>query len=139
CTPNNPTGTAHRREPLLRLARGLSGKALLIVDEAYQEFSDLPSLTKDLASCPNLVVLRTLSKAWGLAGLRCGFTLGDPALIAILQRVRAPYPLSEAAVRLARSVFSPSGVKVMQSSARRILRERDILRERLARSPGVLT
>ncbi len=139
CTPNNPTGTAYGRSELLALARGLKGRSLLVVDEAYQEFSDLPSLTKDLRAASNLVVLRTLSKAWGLAGLRCGFTLGDPALIALLQRIRAPYPLSEAAVRLAASVFHPGGVKRMRDSVKRILKEREALAARLAEVPGVLS
>jgi histidinol-phosphate aminotransferase len=139
CTPNNPTGTAYPREELLSLAKSLLGRALLVVDEAYQEFSDLPSLTPDLRGAPNLVVLRTLSKAWGLAGLRCGFTLGDPALIALLQRIRAPYPLSEATIRLAQSVFNSRGLALMKRSVKRILAERETLAARLAAVPGVLS
>ncbi len=139
CTPNNPTGTAYARAELLGLARQIRGRALLVVDEAYQEFSDLPSLANDLRGAPNLVVLRTLSKAWGLAGLRCGFTLGDPALIAILQHIRAPYPLSEATVRLAGSVFNQAGLSRMRRSVARILRERETMAARLADVPGVLS
>jgi histidinol-phosphate aminotransferase len=139
CSPNNPTGTAYAGEDLLGLSRDISGRALLVVDEAYQEFSDFPSVAKDLPKASNLVVLRTLSKAWGLAGLRCGFTLGDPALISVLQRIRAPYPLSEATVRLAASIFKPRGISLMKRSVKRILREKEILTAKLSGVPGVLS
>ncbi len=72
CTPNNPTGNLIPEATILRLASELAGRALLVVDEAYIEFAGAPSAAQQLLSHPWLVVLRTLSKAHGLAGARCG-------------------------------------------------------------------
>ena len=83
CSPNNPTGNAVPREVLLELARKLEGRALLVVDEAYVEFSAVPSVAVDIAELPNLLVLRTLSKSHGLAGARCGALLAAPEIIAL--------------------------------------------------------
>jgi histidinol-phosphate aminotransferase len=98
CSPNNPTGTRYPQEQLRRLCQAAEGRCLLVVDEAYGEFSDEASMATLLAEFQNLVVLRTFSKAWALAGARCGVALGSPAVIALLQKVRAPYPLSSPAI-----------------------------------------
>jgi len=95
CTPNNPTGNAVPHETIMELAEGLLGKAIVVVDEAYSEFSSVPSFVGKLAQFPNVVVLRTLSKAWGLAGARCGSAIAHPEITALLQKVRAPYPLPQ--------------------------------------------
>lgn len=95
CTPNNPTGNAVPHATLMELAEGLLGKAILVVDEAYSEFSSIPSFVTKLPQFPNVVVLRTLSKAWGLAGARCGSAIAHPEITALLQKVRAPYPLPQ--------------------------------------------
>ena len=98
CSPNNPTGNAFPPERLLELAKALIGRALLVVDEAYIEFSRFGSLAaKAGTEAPNLVVLRTLSKAYGLAGLRLGAAIAHPAVVELLHKVRAPYPISRPA------------------------------------------
>ncbi len=139
CTPNNPTGAVYAKSELMRLARALRGKALLVVDEAYQEFSGLASLVSEIPATPNLAVLRTLSKAWGLAGLRLGFTLGSTELISFLRRIQAPYPLSQASVRLALSVFNPKGQRRMRLSAAGIFAQRKSLATELSKIHGVET
>ncbi|MGP4113152.1 histidinol-phosphate transaminase [Streptomyces sp. 4N509B] len=102
CSPNNPTGTAVAPETVVALhdaaqaaqaARGGRG-ALVVVDEAYAEFSHQPSLLPLLAGRPTLVVTRTMSKAFGAAGLRLGYLAADPAVVDAVRIVRLPYHLS---------------------------------------------
>ncbi|MFI9718777.1 histidinol-phosphate transaminase [Streptomyces sp. NPDC052396] len=96
CSPNNPTGTAVEAETVLRLyeAAQAARPSLVVVDEAYGEFSHRPSLLPLLEGRPNLVVSRTMSKAFGAAGLRLGYLAADPAVVDAVQLVRLPYHLS---------------------------------------------
>ncbi|MFD7664042.1 histidinol-phosphate transaminase [Streptomyces sp. NPDC059788] len=100
CSPNNPTGTAVAAETVLALyeaaqaARADTGGALVVVDEAYGEFSHRPSLLPLIEGRPNMVVSRTMSKAFGAAGLRLGYLAADPAVVDAVQLVRLPYHLS---------------------------------------------
>ena len=89
CSPNNPTGNLLDQNLIVDLARSFDG--LLVVDEAYIQFSDSPSLIKRLNALPNLVVLQTFSKAWGLAGLRLGVSFSSSEVHGILSRIKAPY------------------------------------------------
>ena len=113
CAPNNPTGAGVPRAAILRLADALAGSALLVVDEAYAEFSDPQPAGGSVAEClarhPNLVVLRTLSKAWGLAGVRIGALLADARLVALLRKLMPPYPLPTPCVEAALRVLSWQG------------------------------
>ncbi|MGB5740559.1 MAG: histidinol-phosphate transaminase [Woeseia sp.] len=104
CSPNNPTGGSVPFSDIERLLRVRAGKSLIVVDEAYIEFSDEPSLIEQLERFPNLVILRTLSKAWGLAGSRCGAVLANPPIIELLGRLLPPYAFS-----------APSTERVLQS------------------------
>ncbi|MFB7948791.1 histidinol-phosphate transaminase [Kitasatospora phosalacinea] len=96
CSPNNPTGTAVAAETVLALyeAAQAAGPSMVIVDEAYVEFSHRASLLPLLEGRPNLVVSRTMSKAFGAAGLRLGYLAADPAVVDAVQLVRLPYHLS---------------------------------------------
>lgn len=105
-TPNNPTGDIIRRADLERVLQACDDHALLVLDEAYIEFCDESSATELLEQWPNLVVLRTLSKAWGAAGLRCGSVIASPLIIGLLGRIMAPYPLTAPAIDAALSVTS---------------------------------
>jgi histidinol dehydrogenase len=100
CRPNNPTGTLFAREAVERVAA--SSRGLVLVDEAYADFAgDGEDLRRWAAASRNVVVLRTLSKAWGLAGLRVGYAVGPPALVAEIDKARGPYKVggvAEAAV-----------------------------------------
>ena len=88
CNPNNPTGNLYAREDILRLIKE-TGK-IVVVDEAYVEFSQL-SMLSELENYPNLIILRTFSKAFGMAGLRLGYLLGQPEAIELLNRARQPF------------------------------------------------
>lgn len=127
CSPNNPTGNSIPRPTILEICRKFSG--LVVLDEAYVEFSDQPSLAKDVLSHDNLVVLRTLAKAWGLAGLRVGYTIAAPVMIQLLQSIRKPYPLSAPSIKLAAE--GVQRVAQMQGYVAKILAGRKWLEDEL--------
>ncbi|MDE6341419.1 MAG: histidinol-phosphate transaminase [Muribaculaceae bacterium] len=92
CSPNNPTGNAFPVEQLKSIAGKFDG--MVVVDEAYADFSDKGSMLPLLGSLPNLIVLRTFSKAWGMAGLRAGMAFASPEVIGYFSRVKYPYNMS---------------------------------------------
>jgi histidinol-phosphate aminotransferase len=100
-SPNNPTGDIVERAFLEQLLNRARDRAVIVIDEAYIEFCNQPSAADLVARYPNLVVLRTLSKAWAAAGLRCGVVLAQPELLGLLRRVIAPYPLPSPVTALA--------------------------------------
>lgn len=128
CSPNNPTGNLLSADRLTRLAEGFDG--LVVVDEAYVEFADGPSLVSATPTHRNLVVLRTFSKAWGLAGARVGYLVADAGVVEYLDRVNLPYPLSAPAQGAARATLRRSSQ--MQVTRMRIVAERERLARRLA-------
>ena len=114
CSPNNPTGDLVGRDGLIALLEKARDRAIVVVDEAYIEFCPEASVVDLLARFPNLVVTRTLSKAFALAGIRCGFTLGHPEVIAMLAKVIAPYPIPEPIAQIAAQALSPMGLELMR-------------------------
>ncbi|KFA92621.1 pyridoxal phosphate-dependent aminotransferase [Archangium violaceum] len=102
CSPNNPTGTVASRAALERLIDHAPG--IVLLDEAYAEFARESHL--DLASRPNVLVTRTLSKAFGLAGLRVGYAVGNPTLINEVEKARGPYKVTGLSERIATAVLS---------------------------------
>jgi histidinol-phosphate aminotransferase len=98
CSPNNPTGSVIAPDVIARIVREAPG--VVLVDEAYFEFSDWTAASL-LAQSPNLIVTRTLSKAFGLAGLRVGYALGDPAVLAQIAKARGPFSVSSVAEQAA--------------------------------------
>jgi histidinol-phosphate aminotransferase len=95
------------------------GKAIVVADEAYIEFCPQATLAGWLEEYPHLVVLRTLSKAFALAGLRCGFTLANAEVINLLMKVIAPYPLSTPVADIAAQALTPEGIAAMRGAWRR--------------------
>ncbi len=93
CSPNNPTGNGIPLEQITALLDSFNG--ILVVDEAYIDFSEQDSCTKLLAKYPRLVVLQTFSKAWGLAGIRLGMAFAHPAIIQLLNKVKPPYNINQ--------------------------------------------
>lgn len=89
CSPNNPTGNNLCREEIIALLQGFEG--LVIIDEAYADFSDAPSFLLDLEKYPNMVVLQTFSKAWGCAAIRLGMAFAHADIISILNKIKYPY------------------------------------------------
>lgn len=110
CSPNNPTGDGLAAETVLDLARPRAGEGLVVLDEAYIEFSERQSLASRVAQQPNLVVLRTLSKAFGLAGCRLGALIADAEVIELLGRIIAPYPLPTPTIVAAEAALAPEAV-----------------------------
>lgn len=94
CSPNNPTGNALNRSDIEMVLNNFSG--LVVIDEAYINFAKQKSFIQELADYPNLVVLQTLSKAWGLAGLRLGMAFASASVIEILDKVKPPYNINQA-------------------------------------------
>lgn len=109
CSPNNPTGNLMKRQDIEALLAMTANQALVVVDEAYIDFSPEASTVDLLSQYPNLVILRTLSKAFALAGLRCGFTLANSDVIELLLKVIAPYPVPVPVAEIAVQALSPAG------------------------------
>jgi histidinol-phosphate aminotransferase len=124
CSPNNPTGGLLERSAVLALVRALARRAVVVLDEAYVDFSGQPGLAAEVTASPNLIVLRTLSKAHGLAGARVGATIADPAVIAVLQKVIAPYPVPTPVLQAALAALSPEGLADARKSVAQLVAER---------------
>ena len=92
CSPNNPSGNNLSRSAMLHIVRNFKG--IVVVDEAYIDFSPENSLLPDLETHQNLVVLQTFSKAWGMAGIRLGMAFASPEIIAVLNKIKYPYNLN---------------------------------------------
>ncbi|CAG9414176.1 histidinol-phosphate transaminase [Providencia alcalifaciens] len=131
CSPNNPTGNIIDNKALLEVLEMVADRALVVVDEAYIEFCPEFSVTSWLAKYPNLVILRTLSKAFALAGLRCGFTLASPEVIDVLLKVIAPYPLSTPVALIAEKALNTDGIATMKKRVLEIRENRIALSEAL--------
>ncbi len=114
CAPNNPTGTLPAKNDIVQVIEHYADKALVVIDEAYIEFSANDHHVELLNNYPNVVILRTLSKAFALAGLRCGFTLAQGDVIAALLKVIAPYPLAEPVAQIAAQALSQDGLGLCQ-------------------------
>ncbi len=137
CSPNNPTGNDLDRDAILQLVQSLP-RSIVVVDEAYIEFSETESLAGEIAAAPNLVVLRTLSKAFGLAGIRCGALLANPPVIDLLHRIMAPYPIPSPVAEAALEGLSPSGLARLAHDVAALRRARDELATAIGALPGVM-
>ena len=137
CSPNNPTGNLLDEAAMLRVCTELADKALVVVDEAYVEFCGRASLTARLAEFPNLVILRTLSKAYALAGARLGSVIASEEIIGLLRRIIPPYAIPASTVE---DVLALTEAPQRASSAARIrtlLDERSRMQTHLARCANV--
>jgi histidinol-phosphate aminotransferase len=133
CSPNNPTGNRLRTEDILQVLDVFTG--LVVVDEAYIDFAQGPSFVSRLDAYPNLVVLQTFSKAWGLASLRLGMAFASPAIIAILNKLKPPYNINGVTQQLVNE--SLDNLTSVEKMVGEILRQRDWLRDRLVELPVV--
>ena len=131
CSPNNPTGNLFSAESLLRIAAQLEGRGLLVVDEAYIEFAGVPGLTQRVRAMPQLVVLRTLSKAHALAGARCGAVIAAAELIALLRKVISPYAIAQLTVECVLDLLEPNKLAGLQQRVATIQAERARLAQAL--------
>lgn len=131
CSPNNPTGNLINPDDIHHLLAITARKALVVADEAYIEFCPSATLTCWLQTYPHLVILRTLSKAFALAGLRCGFTLANKQVIDLLLKVIAPYPLATPVVDVASQALSEDGIALMRHHVVELNANRTWLSEQL--------
>lgn len=137
CSPGNPAGAPVAADDVLALAGALRGHALVVVDEAYVEFADTPSLIERIGRCDNLAVLRTLSKAHALAAARIGSLVAHPDLVERLRRYQAPYPIAEPSARHALAALQPMALAATGLGVAMVRRERERLRRALATLPAV--
>ena len=137
CSPNNPTGNVMKRSDIVELLEMTKDRAIVVMDEAYIDFCLEESCVDLLAQYPNLAILRTLSKAFALAGLRCGFTLANPELIQVLLKVIAPYPVPVPVVDIAVQALSEAGRARQKYQVLEITVNRAYLQAGLSQIPGV--
>ncbi len=136
-SPGNPTGDTISTDLLERVLEATRDRALVVLDEAYIEFCERDSAASRVTDQPHLVVLRTLSKAWGAAGLRCGAVIADPVVINLLGRVMAPYPLTAPAIQAALAVTGEETRDAQELLLATIGREKRRLVRELAARPWV--
>ena len=134
CSPNNPTGNLLRQEDVLAVINAQQ-HGLVILDEAYIDFASRESLLSLLDSFPNLVILQTFSKAWGLAGLRLGMAFAHPYVIDILNRIKPPYNINQVTQELGLEALAQVGTK--DHLVAQILSEKNRLEELLPKIAGV--
>lgn len=137
CSPNNPTGNLLDPSAVLDLARALIARTLIVADEAYVEFAGSESLARHIARCPNLVILRTLSKAHGLAGARCGAVIADSDVIGLLRKIIQPYAISQLTVEAVLRVLDPVQLKGFALRTTRIRAERSRISQALSTLPTI--
>lgn len=127
CSPNNPTGNAFAIEDMIEVMERFNG--IVVVDEAYIDFSDKAGLLGQLRRYPNLVILQTLSKAWGMAGLRCGLALASEEIIEYMDRVKYPYNINLAtAENVVRLLEEPIDRQVAEIKEQRDMMTRELSR-----------
>lgn len=127
CSPNNPTGNLFKKEDILRLCREVSNKSIVVIDEAYIDYADAASLASYINEYDNLVILRTLSKAYGLAAARFGVLLANKDIIQWILKIIAPYPLPSLITKLVFDALSPQLLLQVQQEIACIKSERSRL------------
>jgi len=133
CSPNNPTANDLKRTDLLKLVAKFKG--IVVVDEAYIDFSRQESMAQMVQQYPNLVVLQTFSKAFGLAGIRLGIAISNPDIINYMLRVKAPYNINKLTADTALKAFE--NMELMKFNINAIKEERDYVAEQLSLSSAV--
>jgi histidinol-phosphate aminotransferase len=137
CSPNNPTGNALDPVAVERVITGLAGRALVVLDEAYVEFSSAGSAVPLLDRQPNLAILRTLSKAHGLAGARCGAVLASTEVTALLRRMIPPYAVTAQTIEAVLAALDPEPLAEARRQVALLRAQRERLSVRLADVPLV--
>jgi histidinol-phosphate aminotransferase len=138
CSPGNPTGSVLKKEDVQKVLEHESWNGVVVLDEAYIDFApEGSSLAEWVTEWPNLVVMQTLSKAFGLAGIRLGAAFTDPAIARILNSLKAPYNISNPTSQLARAALSPKHLEVMRQKRDLIIKQRNRMLQELPKIPGV--
>ena len=136
CTPNNPTGTALTDDLVEQLCEACPD-TLICVDEAYEEFSSRPSYAPKIERYQNLIVIRTLSKAYALAGVRAGVAIADPRVIDLMLKVLPPYPIARPVEDAILAALSPAAMATHAARLTEWVEQRERMQRELPRSPYV--
>lgn len=137
CSPGNPTGKLLKKEDVQAILE-TNWNGVVVLDEAYIDFApEGASMAEWVAEWPNLVVMQTLSKAFGLAGIRLGAAFADPAIAQILNNMKAPYNISNPTSQLAQAALSSKHLSVMTRNKDLIVKQRERLIEELPKIPGI--
>ncbi|EHY53743.1 Histidinol-phosphate aminotransferase [Exophiala dermatitidis] len=138
CSPGNPTGAVICKEDIQQVLEHPTWNGIVVVDEAYIDFApEGSSLAEWVLEWPNLVVMQTLSKAFGLAGIRLGVAFSSPEIAGLLNNMKAPYNISSPTSAIATAALEHDNLKVMRQNREKILRQRDRLLQELPQIPGV--
>ncbi|MCB9988002.1 MAG: histidinol-phosphate transaminase [Rhodospirillales bacterium] len=139
CSPNNPTGNLMKRDDIEALCKALDGKALVVVDETYMEFAgEEHSMIQALEAFPNLVILRTLSKAYAAAGVRCGCAIASTDIIDLVRKILGVYPIPQPVVEAVTTLLSDKNKTRMAAKRRETLETRDRFISELQDVPGII-
>ena len=131
CSPNNPSGNSLDRGSIYKILKNYEG--IVVIDEAYIDFSAYPSFLKELSGFPNLIVLQTLSKAWGAAGIRLGMAFASPEIIGVLNKIKYPYNVNQLTQEKALELLNDEAT--MKHQMNEILTERNRLEKILSEPP----
>lgn len=134
CCPNNPTGNGVKWLAIKQILENFKG--IVVIDEAYIDFASYRSLISELANYPNMVILQTFSKAWGLAGLRVGMAFASSQIIDVFNKIKPPYNINTASQKIVLEALNNLGQ--INSSVKEIISERNKLTEALTKLPFVL-
>ena len=131
CSPNNPTGNSINETDIIDLLEASKNSTLVVIDEAYIEFSKHSSALHLMHKYPHLIVIRTLSKAFGLAAIRCGFLLADTSVMSYINRLIAPYPIADPTAEIALKALSQNGLHLMQQQTSQLIQVREWFKSQL--------
>ncbi|CAM3172339.1 histidinol-phosphate transaminase [Vibrio rarus] len=121
CSPNNPTGNLLSRTDIVAILEGTQQDALVVVDEAYIEFELAETVVGLINKYPNLVVIRTLSKAFGLAAVRCGFILAAQDVMDYILKLIPPYPMPDCSAQIVQEALSEKGIEMAMSNTQNVV------------------
>jgi histidinol-phosphate aminotransferase len=136
CSPNDPTGNLMRRSDVSELCAHLLGKALVVADQTYVEYSGDAPLSREIDAHPNLVVLRTPSKECSLAGEQVGVVIAHPEVVRIVGRIVIPRPLTQSTIATVTAAVTPAGIEYARANIGRLLKERRRVEDVLNTMPG---
>lgn len=138
CSPGNPTGSLISREDIIKILENPDWNGLVVVDEAYIDFSAPgASMAPLVTKYPNLVVMQTLSKSFGLAGIRVGLAFASKEVATLLNSMKGPYNVSTLSSDVAKRALSAEGIKKMREYTAEIIKQRDFLVEELPKIKGI--
>ena len=128
CSPNNPTGNSFEAKSIEKLIKAFKG--IVVIDEAYIDFANDESWASKLSDFPNLIVTQTLSKAYGMAGIRLGICFASEEIISVLNRIKPPYNVNELTQQ--KAISQLENYELTQQQVKAILKERDVLVRKLS-------